>query len=68
MTYKQRQTFIDEMLFKLSIKENDFPVISDLNELPDKFKGICMEINDHGNIEIWRVFKNGKLREIASRV
>lgn len=33
-----------------------------------KYKGLVLEINDHGNITVWRQFKNGKRTEIKSKV
>lgn len=35
---------------------------------PKNFKGLVLEINDHGNVTVWRYFKNGNRREVASRV
>lgn len=32
------------------------------------YKGLVMEINDHGNVTVSKRFKNGNQREIASRV
>jgi hypothetical protein len=32
------------------------------------YKGICLEVNDHGNVTLWNCFKNGNRREIASQV
>lgn len=32
------------------------------------YKGLALEINDHGNVTVFRCFKNGNRREIASRV
>ena len=32
------------------------------------YKGLALEINDHGNVIVWNCFKNGNRREIASRV
>lgn len=40
------------------------------DELPEgvNYRGIALEINDHGNVTVWKCFKNGNKREIASRV
>lgn len=32
------------------------------------YHGLVLEINDHGNVTLMKQFKNGKTREIASRV
>jgi hypothetical protein len=32
------------------------------------YRGICVEINDHGNVSVLMCYKNGKTKEIASRV
>lgn len=65
---KSKQRLIDEMIEQLDNRENHFPVVADLSKLPPKYRGIAMEINDHGNITVWKCFKNGNNREIASRV
>jgi hypothetical protein len=73
MTKKQKQEYLDEILALYNDRELDgltYPckAISDLSELPNKYKGLALEINDHGNVTLWNVFKNGNVREIASRV
>lgn len=35
---------------------------------PKGYRGLVLEINDHGNVTVWRAYKNGVLKEIASRV
>ena len=41
----------------------------DKKQVPDKgFRGLVLEINDHGNISVNMFYKNGKTKEIASRV
>jgi len=67
MTNKQKQ-LIEDVLIQIEYRENDFPVVSDLSELPKKYKGLAVEINDHGNVTVYNVFKNGNCREIASCV
>ena len=32
------------------------------------YRGLALEINDHGNVTVYEVFKNGNFREVASRV
>lgn len=32
------------------------------------YRGLVLEVNDHGNVTVWRQFKNGNRREVASRV
>jgi hypothetical protein len=39
-----------------------------LNEPPKRFRGLVLEINDHGNITVWMYYKNGNIRELAGRV
>lgn len=37
--------------------------------IPDKgFRGLVLEVNDHGNVSITMYYKNGKIKEVASRV
>ncbi len=64
----QKQELITDLLEQIQNRENDFPVINYLSELPTHFRGIAVEINDHGNVTVWNCFKNGSIREIASRV
>lgn len=33
-----------------------------------KYRGVVLEVNDHGNVTLWNRFKNGHMREIASIV
>jgi len=32
------------------------------------YSGHVLEVNDHGNVTVWRQFLNGNRREVASRV
>lgn len=32
------------------------------------YRGLVLEINDHGNVTVWLYYKNGKRQEVASRV
>lgn len=61
-------TELESMLFDYNNREHDFPAVSDLSELPKNYVGLCLQINDHGNVTAYRVFKNGNCREIASMV
>lgn len=40
----------------------------DSDSLPVKYRGLVLEVNDHGNVTVWNQFKNGNRREVASRV
>jgi hypothetical protein len=87
------QELIDEMLFAVSDRTNDFPIIDDKGrvlfpvlskagirqrweeptaKVSEKglkgYSGLCLEINDHGNVTVWKCSKNGNRREVASRV
>lgn len=42
-------------------------VVGDLVEIRHDYTGQALHINDHGNVTLYAV-RNGKLREIASRV
>lgn len=64
----KRQFELQEAIYAVKNREADFPVVDDLSKIPKNFRGVVLEINDHGNIALWRVFKNGKCREIASQV
>lgn len=84
MTDKQKQQLIDDMLSCCERKENDFPIINQsgnvahpiihngivrgYRELHCSYKGLAIEVNDHGNVTVWKCFKNGNRREVASRV
>lgn len=101
-----KQELIDDLLFQLERRENDFPIIDKdgkvLFPVLSKsgirtewiepvathyrfgrggmmesytepkglkgYRGICVEINDHGNVTVWDCFKNGSRKELASRV
>ena len=68
MTKNQKNRLLEDTLFEYENRENSFPVVSDLSELPKHYRGVALEINDHGNVTAWNCFKNGTCREIASRV
>lgn len=38
------------------------------SEVWPKYRGLVLEVNDHGNVTVWNQFKNGNRREVASRV
>lgn len=51
------------------LNQNDIVISTSIqNDLPRGFKGLVLEINDHGNVTVWKCFKNGNRREVASRV
>lgn len=68
MSNKQQNELLEQMLCEAESKENDFPIISDCGELPKRYRGLALEINERGNVTVWNCFKNGSVREIASRV
>ena len=39
-----------------------------LDAEPKHYAGLRLEVNDHGNVTLYRQFRNGSLHEIASRV
>ena len=68
---KQKQ--LNEALFHAEQGEFVGIVISDernnkLREIPEGYRGLCLHINDHGNVTFYKCFKNGNRRIIADRV
>lgn len=74
-------TMIEEIY--LVTEEHHFMIVPDLYSLhndaddntlkqyefvADDYRGLCFEVNDHGNITLWYKFKNGNRREIWSCV
>ena len=51
-----------------------FPILSPAGivrgykEGPQNYKGLALEVNERGNVTVWKCFKNGTRKEIASRV
>jgi hypothetical protein len=43
-------------------------IVQGWSETNRKYRGYCLEVNDHGNVTVWNCFKNGNRREVASRV
>lgn len=39
--------------------EFDGLVVNDSSELPEGYSGMALVVNDHGNVSLVRVFKNG---------
>lgn len=70
-TYQNREhdfAIIDDCgMFKIPIQNSKGIVVTHEPQV-DGYRGIALEINDHGNVTVWSVFKNGNKREIASRV
>lgn len=43
-------------------------IVQGWSETNRKYRGLVLEVNDHGNVTVWKQFKNSNRREIASRV
>lgn len=63
-----KQKRLSEAIFEHEMREFDGQVVSDLSDVPAGYAGEVLHINDHGNVTLYRAFKNGSLHEIASRV
>lgn len=48
-------------------RDGELLVVDDLNDA-ENYRGLVLEINDHGNATLYRSFRNGNLREIWSIV
>jgi hypothetical protein len=62
---------LDDALFEISVNEFDGVIINEkqsLADIPKGYRGLVVEVNDHGNVTLWMCYKNGKLKEIESRV
>jgi hypothetical protein len=62
---KQNKQLLHDALFEQSIGEFDGFAGEDI---PDNYRGIALIVNDHGNVSLLKVFKNGNTRELANRV
>ena len=65
MTKKQKYQLLDDCIFEQNIGEFDGKCGDDF---PKNYRGLFLQINDHGNITLYNCYKNGNVREIASRV
>ena len=78
---RRKQAELSEALYDLESQEFTGLVMSSngmkdtvwlngewLDAEPKRFAGLRLEINDHGNVTLYRQFRNGSLHEIASRV
>jgi hypothetical protein len=63
-----RGRWIDHEMIQENVYEGYLLRVFDLNDIPDGFRGLVLEINDHGNMTLWNHFKNGNNREIWSVV
>lgn len=63
-----KQSLLDDALALRECGEFEGLVVDDLSEVPGRFAGEVLHVNDHGNVTLYRAFKNGSLHEIASRV
>ena len=71
MRSKQKQ--LQQAMFDAECKEFEGIVVSDsrnakLREIPEGYRGLCLHVNDHGNVSLLKCFKNGNRRLIASCV
>ena len=39
-----------------------------LSDVPKGYRGLVLEVNDHGNITLWKAFKKGTFHEVISRI
>lgn len=63
-----KQEYLSDVLLQAELGEYEGLQVTDLSDVPEGYKGEVLEVNDHGNVTLYRCFKNGNLREIASRV
>jgi hypothetical protein len=63
-----KQAMLREAMLSQSDGEFEGQVVSDTSEVPKGYQGQVLHINDHGNVTLYRAFKNGNLHEIASCV
>ena len=68
MTSKQTLELLHDMLQQYKDQENDFPVVDDTADLPEGYKGLFLHISDHGNVTLYRAYKNGNNKELAGIV
>jgi hypothetical protein len=68
MTNNQKQQMLSDALFEASRGEFDGIVTEELGDVPDKYRGVVLHVNDHGNVTLYKRFKNNTYREIVSRV
>lgn len=62
------QKLLDEVMFEQSAGEFDGKFVNDLSEVEKGYKGLVLHVNDHGNVTLYKAFKNGSFHELASRV
>lgn len=73
------QVYCKENDFVTIDKDGDvhFPVLrngvviyteTNLTQSTKGYRGLALEVNDHGNVTVWNCFKNGNRKEVASRV
>jgi hypothetical protein len=62
------QEYLESTLEDASVGEFEGLRVTDLCQIPARYTGEVLYWNDHGNITLYRAYKNGNLREIASRV
>jgi hypothetical protein len=63
-----KQALLQEAIFEQERQEFDGEVVSDLSEVSKGYAGMVLHINDHGNVTLYRAFKNGSFHEVASCV
>ena len=63
-----KESMLNNAIFAQENREFEGECVSDLSDVSKGFRGLVLHINDHGNITLYRAFKNGSFHEIASRV
>jgi len=63
-----KQRLLDDILSEQSQGEFDGQYVNDLSEVTKGYNGLVLHVNDHGNVTLYKAFKNGNFHEIASRV
>ena len=63
-----KESMLNDAIFAQENREFEGECVSDLSDVSKGFRGLVLHINDHGNITLYRAFKNGSFHEIASRV
>lgn len=63
-----KQKILDDVMLEQSEGQWNGLTVNNTSEVPTGYKGLVLHVNDHGNVSLYKAFKNGSLHLIVDRV
>ena len=65
---RRKLSMLYDAMWRRDNMDFDGEVVEDLCDISKGYKGLVLHINDHGNVTLYKAFRNGNVHEIASMV